>query len=622
MKGIELKLEELTDSREVMESKEPPKIRWFILIFSIFIIIVLAFSCIFEIDEYVTVNGEIKTEEVSANITSLNSCKIKEIKVVEGQQVSKGDVLFTLDVDYAKKQMQILQRSLNENNNKLDELNVLLNSVKSNQNLFSNKTSAYSYRYEQFKSSLELTEQDMKNTIDNKILTRQENENKLDSINKQISENENLITEYRTLINCIYGDYEYSGNETVYALYLKYKSDYDEAQINEDSYWNNYSSVVDKYNKQQENITASQIQQAQDAYESALNAVSSYTNEYIAQLNNEILLLKNQSVGSDDADITNKINTYSNLLNAIKGGYSFSSDDVETQQLYNEYKTQYDNLYSDYHNKFSLYNALYDKYSIQTAWVSESDINSAANSYTAASAQKESVKNTYIANVQTNIDTIKTQLISLTSQKQSIEYTLKSGENPEKYAETTKEKMINEEIVSVNNEVDTIKNAIDSTESQLAEIEITIKNGVLTSAIDGTVALLADLTIGDIVEAGKSLCTIIPRKTSLKSVLYIPESDISKIQEGQNIEYVFDALPYTEFGKIEGKISEISADSITIESNGMKYYIAQANLTKLSLTNNKNETRTIQTGQACQAKIISGSKKVIIWLLEKINLRD
>lgn len=182
--------------------------------------------------------------------------------------------------------------------------------------------------------------------------------------------------------------------------------------------------------------------------------------------------------------------------------------------------------------------------------------------------------------------------------------------------------MINEEIVSVNNEIDTIKNAIDSTGSQLAEIEITIKNGVLTSAIDGTVALLADLTIGDIVEAGKSLCTIIPRKTSLKSVLYIPESDISKIQEGQNIEYVFDALPYTEFGKIEGKISEISADYITIESNGIKYYIAQANLTKLSLTNNKNETRTIQTGQACQSKIISGSKKVIIWLLEKINLRD
>lgn len=43
MKGIELKLEELIDSREVMKSKGPPKIRWFILIFSIFIIIVLTF---------------------------------------------------------------------------------------------------------------------------------------------------------------------------------------------------------------------------------------------------------------------------------------------------------------------------------------------------------------------------------------------------------------------------------------------------------------------------------------------------------------------------------------------------------------------------------------------------
>lgn len=622
MKGVELKLEELTDSREVMESKESPKIRWFILIFTIIIVTALAFSCIFEIDEYVTVNGEIKTEDVSGNVTSLNSCKIKEIKVKEGQKVSKGDVLFSLDVDYAKQQLQLVQNSLNDNNSKLDDLKILLDSVKNNQNLFPDKTNSYSYRYEQFKTSMELTEQDLTDSINNKKLSSEENEDKLALINTQISENEDLINEYQNLIDCINNDCAYSGNETVYAVYLKYESDYNEAQINEDSYWDNYSSVVDKFNDQQNNITASQIQQAQNSYESASSAISAYTNEYAVQLNNEILLLRSQSMSSDDPEITDKINTYSDLLNAIKGGYSFSSDDPDAQQMYDEYKSQYDSLYSDYLNKLSEYNALYDEYSTQTARVSESDINSAANSYTAASAQKDSVKATYISSIQTNIDTIKNQLISLKSQQQSTEYALKPTGDPEKYAETTKEKMYNEEIVSINTEIDTVKNNIDTSKSQIAELETTVKNGVLTSNVDGTVTLLADLTTGDIVEAGKSVCTIIPDETTLKSVLYIPESEVSKIHNGQNIEYVFDALPYTEFGKVEGKISEISADSVTVESNGMKYYLAQADLSAYSLTNNKNETRTIQTGQTCQAKIISGSKKVIIWLLEKINLRD
>lgn len=38
MQGIVLDIKDITDSREVMESKEPPKIRWFIY----FILIIIA----------------------------------------------------------------------------------------------------------------------------------------------------------------------------------------------------------------------------------------------------------------------------------------------------------------------------------------------------------------------------------------------------------------------------------------------------------------------------------------------------------------------------------------------------------------------------------------------------
>lgn len=622
MKGVELKLEEISDSREVMESKESPKIRWFILIFTLLIIVALVFSCVFEIDEYVTVNGEIKTEAVSGNITSLNSCKVEEIKVKEGQQVEKGDVLFYLNVDYAKEQKAIVKSSLDENNIKLDNLNTLLQSVQQNKNLFQDKENVYSYRYEQFEATLDLTTQELENSINSKELSEEENREKLAQLNEQIAENETLIAEYQNLIYCIDNDYAYSGNETVYALYLKYESDYAAVEANEESSWNNYTAAVENFNNQQNNITASEIQQAQITYETALSAVSALTNETSSQINNQLLLLQSQALNTEDEQLTNKIYAYTELLNAVKGGYSFSSEDVEIQQIYDSYKSQYDTLYSDYLDKLSTYNRLYDEYSLQNTNVSESDITNAGDAYNSAVIQKDAVKSNCIFNIQTNIDTLKTQLISLESQRTSVEYALKSKDNPEKYAETSKEKMINEEIVTINSEISNIKDNMESSEIQLTELDNTIKNGTLTATTSGTVSLLADLTIGDVVEAGKTLCIIVPYETSLEATLYIPESEISKIHTGQSIEYVFNAIPYTEFGKVNGTISEISADSANIEGADTKYYLAKANLTEISLTNSKNETRTIQTGQLCQAKIISGSKKVMIWLLEKINLRD
>jgi multidrug efflux pump subunit AcrA (membrane-fusion protein) len=105
-------------------------------------------------------------------------------------------------------------------------------------------------------------------------------------------------------------------------------------------------------------------------------------------------------------------------------------------------------------------------------------------------------------------------------------------------------------------------------------------------------------------------------------MLYIPENEVSKIKVGQETEYIFDAMPYNEYGKITGEIVSISADSVANESARTKFYIAQADLSALSPSNDKGDVREVKTGMIVEAKIISGSKKVIVWLLQKINLMD
>ena len=58
------------------------------------------------------------------------------------------------------------------------------------------------------------------------------------------------------------------------------------------------------------------------------------------------------------------------------------------------------------------------------------------------------------------------------------------------------------------------------------------------------------------------------------------------------------------------------------ETSSTKFYIAQASLSANSLTNKEGNVREVRTGMLLEAKSISGSKRVITWLLEKLNFID
>ena len=203
-----------------------------------------------------------------------------------------------------------------------------------------------------------------------------------------------------------------------------------------------------------------------------------------------------------------------------------------------------------------------------------------------------------------------------------LELSLKNVDNLEDYEKLSSDKLKNEAIITINSEIDSINNNITSIESQLMEIEETIKSSEIKATVDGTVTLINEANTGDILQAGSSLCSIIPSDSELKVTLYIPESDIAKVEVGQKTEYIIDSIPYTEYGRITGVITSISADSVGDESTGAKFYIGQANLDTTSLSNEAGEVREVRTGMLLEAKTISGSKRVITWLLEKINFID
>lgn len=630
MKGIVIDLKDISDSREMMESEESPKIRWFIYILLAAVVVAVIFACVFKIDEFSRVNGEIKTQEAASSVLSLNNCKLKQILVSEGQTVKAGDVLFLLDADYAESQKKILEDKLNTYNSDLANTELLKKSIEENKNLFKNTSedSKFYYRFEQYKNGTLLTAQEIDNTALTDGLSKKDKENSLASTNEALTDKQNQLAEYNTLISCIRSNTAYSGrNGDVSAAYNEYDTSCQKAYLLAEQYRIAYECVQNAYNEQSsvENVSLAQVEAAKQAADNAYSALNEQKNFYLFDIRSKIAILETLFASdNENTEMQNTLNEYYALKNSVEQGTVFSSADSTIQASYDNFIAQYNDFTEDYTNKNAEYQQLYSVYTLQgsTVPITDADVSKAKSAYDTAVIDMESLKNNYISQVQTKITSLKDEIKTLESSKNSLEVSLKNVKDLDTYEKLSADKLKNEAVVSVNSEIDALNDNITSLKSQLTEVNETIKNAEIKASVDGTVTLISELSTGDIVQAGSSLCSIIPNGEDLKVTLYIPENEIAKVKIGQKTEYIIDAIPYDEYGKLTGEILAISADSIASEASGTKFYIAQASLSANSLTNKEGTIREVRTGMLLEAKSISGSKRVITWLLEKLNFID
>lgn len=614
----------------MMESEESPKIRWFIYILLTAVVVAVIFSYIFRIDEYSRVNGEIKTQEAASSVISMNNCKIKQICVTEGQEVKTGDILFLLDSEYTEGQKKILEDKMSTYNSNLANTELLKKSIEENKNLFKNTSedSKFYYRYEQYKNGTLLTAQEIDNTALNDGLSKEDKENSLASTNSVLIDKKDQLLEYNSLISCIRNDSIYSGkNREVSAVYNEYNTNYQKAYLLSEQYRIAYESAQNAFDNQSstDNISYSQVESAKLAVDNAYSSLNEQKNYYMVDIRSKIVILENQLANdNENVELQKNLNELNNLKYAIQQGTGFSSTDSTLQASYDNYITNYNALAEDYANKTAEYQRLYNDYSLQSRNVSvtDADVSKAKNAYETSIIDLEAIKNNYISQVQTKITALEAEIKSLDNNKKSLEVSLKNVKDLDTYEKLSADKLKNEAVVAVNSEIDGLRDNINSLKSQLAEIDETIKNSEIKATVDGTVTLISELSTGDIVQAGSSLCSIIPDSENLKVTLYIPEKEIAKVKIGQKTEYFIDAIPYDEYGSLTGEIISISADSVASESTGTKFYIAQASLSANSLTNEEGTVRELRTGMLLEAKSISGSKRVITWLLEKLNFID
>ncbi len=122
VKPIIKNLNEMTDSRELMEAKTHPFISIFIGFLLIIILAALTWSYFGEMDIVVKASGVVRPNEKVSRVTNKVLARVESVHFTSGQHVKQGDLLYTLEREQLSEQLQTIQEQMDKTNEELKSL--------------------------------------------------------------------------------------------------------------------------------------------------------------------------------------------------------------------------------------------------------------------------------------------------------------------------------------------------------------------------------------------------------------------------------------------------------------------------------------------------------------------
>ena len=170
-----------------------------------------------------------------------------------------------------------------------------------------------------------------------------------------------------------------------------------------------------------------------------------------------------------------------------------------------------------------------------------------------------------------------------------------------------------------------LQRGISSGSQELAEVQT--RSRVVVSAPQAGKATLVAGEVGQTVDPGKTLLTLVPENASLIARLYVPSRHMGFVNIGDTVLLRYEAYPYQMFGQHEGRIrgissapasaSELEAAGITEPSSSEPLYLVQAELSAQTILAS-GQLRPLQSGARFEADLLQETRKLWQWMLEPL----
>ena len=156
--------------------------------------------------------------------------------------------------------------------------------------------------------------------------------------------------------------------------------------------------------------------------------------------------------------------------------------------------------------------------------------------------------------------------------------------------------------------LDSQKN-IGQMQNELKQSELQLQYQNVTSPVTGIIFDPKARTDG-VLQPGETILTVIPQK-GLQALVFVPNKDIGLVEPGQSANVRVDAFPFTRYGELVGKISQIGADALPPDQTaGFYRYPVKLSLQRAYLETNGVKV-PLRSGMSVNANIKLRDKRLI-----------
>ena len=167
-------------------------------------------------------------------------------------------------------------------------------------------------------------------------------------------------------------------------------------------------------------------------------------------------------------------------------------------------------------------------------------------------------------------------------------------------------------------DLSSIEGEIAELNARIPALESRVERTSVKSPVDGVINRINYVTADAYISTGEVLLEIVPTGSDLIVETRINPKDIADIIIGQDVKISLTAYDPSKYGRIDGKVSSVSADALSNQQTGEQYYLVDVSLIG-NLYEDNGEAVAILPGMVASIDVLSGKRTILDYFWQPIS---
>lgn len=172
-------------------------------------------------------------------------------------------------------------------------------------------------------------------------------------------------------------------------------------------------------------------------------------------------------------------------------------------------------------------------------------------------------------------------------------------------------------ITSALTDLSAIEGEIAELTARIPALKSRVERTSVRSPVNGVINRLNYVTADAYVNTGDVLMEIVPTGSELIVETRISPKDIADLKIGQDVKISLTAYDAAKYGRIDGRVFNVSADAISDTQTGELYYLADVSIDGTLLEDDGTEV-TLLPGMVASIDVLSGKRTVLDYFWQPI----